>query len=294
MLYSAVYFLSLPERLLRALAAAVGGLIYETLELIVPAALKRTRLYQALVARTLRLVLELAGGVKRPGPAPDLSAPELAVRKAAGNVVELASLLTMGWSPLWLLAAAADLTGGTRLYLSAFVAELKRRGLLPPEAEFASVEDVLRTLEGTSGVMADLVDLPPLNAADLRRSWQMLRQHVGDLPEPGRLAELYARIQGLAQQQDRSPLDVSAVLGLSAVRAGLRLGQTQLFDYYADTLRTIGAEGWAAFARRVARPYLVVAASHLNPRRPSTTERLLRRRRPGAAGKPGPPPPSGG
>jgi hypothetical protein len=272
-----LYLLSLPERLARALAAALGGLVYETLELVVPARLRQSRLYQALVARTLRLVLELAGGVRRPGPAEPMPAAELAARKAAGNVLEIASLLSVGWSPLWLLAAAADVSGGTRLYLGAFVAELKRYGLLAPEAQFATIEDVLRAQEGTSGLMADLVDVPPLNVAEMRSAWQLLQQHASDLPAPGRLSALYEELLRLAQQQGRSPLAVSAVLGLSAVRAGLRLGQTELFDYYATTLRAIGAEGWREFLRRVAQPYRLVARSHLDRRRVSHTERLLRR-----------------
>ena len=40
---------------------------------------------------------------------------ELLVRKTAGNVVELSSFLAVGWSPLWLLAGASDLVGGTKV-----------------------------------------------------------------------------------------------------------------------------------------------------------------------------------
>ena len=63
----------------------------------------------------------------------------IAVRKAGGNVVELGSILAFGFSPLWLLAAAADVTRGTRVYLDALVGELKAAGVLAREAEFASV-----------------------------------------------------------------------------------------------------------------------------------------------------------
>ena len=58
------------------------------------------------------------------------SSGKLAVRKAAGNVVELGSILAFGFSPLWLLAGAADVTRGTRVYLDALVAELKAAGVI--------------------------------------------------------------------------------------------------------------------------------------------------------------------
>ena len=48
------YLLSLPERLLRALAAGLGGLIFEVTEVILPHWLRQTRLYQAMVYRFLR------------------------------------------------------------------------------------------------------------------------------------------------------------------------------------------------------------------------------------------------
>jgi hypothetical protein len=87
------------------------------------------------------------------------------VRKTAGNAIELTSFLAVGWSPLWLLAAAADLTGGTRVYLRALLAELRGAGVLPAESTIASVEELLTTLERSSGLMADTIDMPPTISA---------------------------------------------------------------------------------------------------------------------------------
>jgi hypothetical protein len=55
------------------------------------------------------------------------------------------------------------------------------------------------------------------------------------------------------------------------------LGSTYIFNYYQDALQTIGKEGWTRYAWRVSKPYLVVAASHLDPRRVSLTEKALGR-----------------
>jgi hypothetical protein len=77
----------------------------------------------------------------------------------------------VGWSPLWLFAATADLTGGTRTYLQALVSELRRDGLLHEGVNIASVEELLDTLEDTSGLVADSLDVPPLNVDDLRASF---------------------------------------------------------------------------------------------------------------------------
>jgi hypothetical protein len=273
------YLVSLPERIVRAVAASVGGLIYETTAVLLPGWLRRSRLYQAIVAATLRVMVELVGGVTGVLPPDDLDVEELAVRKAAGSVIELASFVAVGWSPLWLLAATADLTGGTRTYLRVLVSELRRDGVLPEDAEFTSVEGLLSSLEGTSGLMAETVDVPPLSVRDMRSSWQALRQNVAELPDASRLASIYAQLQQVAKQEGRPLWSVSSLIAVGAVRAGVQMGHTYIFDYYHDALRTITTGGLPAYARHVAKSYFVVAVGHFDPKRVTLTERLLQRLR---------------
>ena len=170
------YLASLPERTARAGAALTGGLVYEVSEVVLPLAVRRSRLYQAIIGRLLRITIELVGGVEGVYPPQEMPARELLVRKTAGNAVELSGFLAVGWSPLWLLAGASDLVGGTKVYLRALVTELREAGVLAADAEVASFEELLTVLEGTSGVLADTVDVPPLNVPSVRTSWQELRR----------------------------------------------------------------------------------------------------------------------
>jgi hypothetical protein len=271
------YLASLPERTTRAGAALTGGLVYEASELVLPAAIRRSKLYHAIVGRLLRITVELVGGVKGVYPAQEMPVRELLVRKTAGNVVELSSFLAVGWSPVWLLAGASDLVGGTKVYLQALVRELRDAGVLAPEVDVASFEELLTTLEGTSGVLADTVDVPPLNMTSVRTSWQELRRQATDLPEAADLERIYAELQLAARQEDRSILEISSMVALGAVRAGVRLGNVYIFDYYRGALRTIVEEDLRSFLRRTSTPYLTRAGSHFDPRSSTYSERLLRR-----------------
>ncbi|MFC2029214.1 hypothetical protein ACFLWA_00620 [Chloroflexota bacterium] len=286
------YFVSLPERTLRAAAAGLGGLLYEATQVLLPGWLRRTRLYQAIIAGMLRIAIELVGGATNILPPDDVGAQELALRKAAGTGIELAGLVAIGLSPLWLFAATADLTGGTRTYLRALVAELRRDGFLPEDTDITSVEELLDTLEGTSGLVAESLDVPPLNVSDMRASWQGLRKQATDLPDADRLAALHADLSQVAQQEKRSLRSVSSVIAAGALRAGVKMGQVHIFDYYQNALRTIAGEGLEAYGRRVTAPYFAVAYGHFRPERTTYTERLLQRllRRaesPGGAGENG-------
>src|SRR5215211_7501981 len=169
------YLASLPERTARAGAALAGGLVYEASEVALPLAVRRSKLYQAIVGRLLRITIELVGGVEGVYPSEEIPARELLVRKTAGNVVELSSFLAVGWSPVWLLAGASDLVGGSKVYLRALAAELRDAGVLAADADVASFEQLLTALEDTSGILADTVDVPPLNISSVRTSWQELQ-----------------------------------------------------------------------------------------------------------------------
>jgi len=83
------YFCSLPERSLRSISAIIGGAVREIGEVALPARLRRSRLYHALVDSTARFLIENVGQVDLAGNAAPLP-EDFLVRRAAGNVVEIA------------------------------------------------------------------------------------------------------------------------------------------------------------------------------------------------------------
>ncbi len=273
--------MSLPERILRAVAAALGGSIHETAELILPRLVRTSRFYEATAKNLLRITVELVGGV---GRAPhevagevESSPKKLAARKAGGNIVELGSILAFGFSPLWLLAGAADITHGTRVYLDALVAELKAANVVARDAEFGSVDDLLGALEGASGTTARLIDIPPLEVEGLRRSLADLREDARGLPTPPELAAVYQGLLAEADREQRSLLEVSRGMGLAFFNSARKVGRQHLLDPYNEDLRPVRDEGFGAYARRVGAPYAQAVTRHLDPRRETLTEKGLGR-----------------
>ena len=271
------YVASLPERLVRTAAVGAGGLVHETSEFILPPPVRRSQLYQSTVGRMLRIIVEFVGGVASGESAESLAVRDLAVRKLAGNAVEMASVVAVGWSPLWLLAAAADVTGGTRAYLDAFVKELKESHVLAPDADVSSVDDLLAALEGTSGQMADTIDIPPLALNEMRTSLGNFRQNAQSLPDPRDMTQIFAEMNRAAAEQNRSLFTVSSLVAAGAIQAGIQLGNVHLFSFYRDSLSTIRTEGVPAYLQRISQPYLEAAAHHLRPSSGTHTQRLLGR-----------------
>jgi hypothetical protein len=269
---------SLPERVVRAGAAVLGGTAHETAELLLPRIARRSRFYEATAKNLLRIMIEGVGAVERPRtgePAPK----ELALRKGAGNVVELGSIAAFGFSPLWLLAAVSDLTRGSRVYLQALTEELKASGVIAEEVDVTSVDELLGVLEGTSGRTARLIDIPPLELVELRRSFAELREEADDLPSQDELARLYEGLRRTAAAEDRSLLEVSQGIGMAFLTSARKVSSKHVAAPYREDWQPVREEGFAAYALRVSRPYGEAAASHFSPERETFTERALTRMR---------------
>jgi hypothetical protein len=273
------YLVSIPERLVRTVAAALGGTIHETAELVLPRLVRKSRFYEATAKNLLRITVELVGGVERAPEAVagevETSPKKLAVRKAGGNVVELGSILAFGFSPLWLLAAAADVSRGTRVYLDALVMELKAAGVLAEQAQFASVDDLLAALEGASGTTARLIDIPPLEVEGLKRTLADLRDDAKGLPTPPELAAVYQELAAEADREQRSLLEVSLGMGIAFFNSARKVGRQHVLDPYSEDLKPVRDEGFATYARRVGKPYAQAVARHFDPSRQTLTERGL-------------------
>jgi hypothetical protein len=282
------FLVSLPERAIRALAAFVGGTVHETFQLALPRVVRTSRLYEATAKNLLRVTIELVGGVPADAPVEDEHEPDarrLAVRKGAGNVVELGSIAAFGFSPLWVLAAAADVTRGSRVYLDTFVGELTRAGALPEGSKPGSVDELLGALEGVSGTSARLIDIPPLEVAALRRSLDDIRRDAAALPSADELARILDGLREAARRERTSLLEVSVGIGLAFFNSARHVGRQHLLDPYREDLRPVAEEGFGAYARRVSRPYADAVSRHFSADEPTLTERGLGRvRLPGRSG----------
>ena len=277
----AYFAASLPERLVRSTAAVLGGTVHETAQLVLPRFARRSRLYEASAKNLLRILIEGVGAVEPETPTtPDPAAPppkELALRKGAGNIVELGSIAAFGFSPLWILAAVSDITHGSRVYLQSLTDELKASGVVTEDLDVSSVDELLGVLQGTSGRTARLIDIPPVELAELRRSIAELRDEATDLPSQEQLGRLYAGLRQTAAEEDRSLLEVSQGIGMAFVTSARKLSGEHVEVPYREDWEPVRDEGFAAYAARVSRPYGEAAASHFHPERLTYTERALSR-----------------
>src|SRR5438105_10023974 len=152
------YILSLPERVIRSLGALSGGLLREIGEVALPPAIRRTILYRTMVGVTLRFLIDQVGEVEGIYPSESRLAEGFILQRTASHGIELLGILAFRASPVWVLAALADVTGGGRQLIAEISDELRKEGLL--EGRFETVEGLLDGLERTSSHLAITLNVP--------------------------------------------------------------------------------------------------------------------------------------
>jgi hypothetical protein len=291
------YLISFPERLVRAVLGLGAGVAREASELAIPAAVRRSQLYQNLVDTTLSYLIEQVGGeppTNDEEPLPD----DFLLRRAAGNAVEVLGIVAFRASPVWVLAALADVCGMGRHLIPEIADALKAQGLLDRHTQFTSVDEMLDGLERTSSRLASTLNTPPLDVAGLRKEWASIREEVrtlqpASLPSREAIGSVWADLKAESAKQNRSVFETSSTMALSAVRSGpeavrwlsasTRVGATRtgqvfaaaLLDHYRETLKEIQKTGYATYAIRQLRPYVLAAAGQFSPARRTLTQDLM-------------------
>jgi non-ribosomal peptide synthetase component F len=297
------YVSSLPERLLRSVTGLAAGAARELGEVVLPFRVRRSRLYGTVVASTLRFLIEEVGQVEGayPGEAASVS-HDFLIRRAVGNVFEIAGIAAFHASPVWVLAALADLAGAGRDLHGEIVKALQNDGLLEQGRGFHNVDQLLDGLERTAARLADTVNTPPLDVATLRMEWAKVRADASRIPKAAfpdadRLSSLWTELKQEAALQQRSVLEVSSLIAVEAIRTlpdnarwlsriirtgGRRTGEVLahgLLDHYQKTLAEIHETGYLRYWFREYQPYLRGAVLQFSLQRVSSTERFLSRRR---------------
>lgn len=278
------YLLSVPERLLRSALGLGAGVTRELGQIVLPDGIRRSQLYQNLVDATLRFLIEQVGGVEGVYSAEGALPDNFLARRTAGNAVEALGIVAFRASPVWVLAALADLCGIGRHLIPEMADALKAEGLLEKDAQFTSVEQLLDGLERTSSRLATTINTPPLDVAGLRREWEAIREEARGLPPAGlpsreAITSIWTLLKTESVRQERSIFETSSMMAVAAARVGAtRTGQmvlAALLDHYTQTLSEIRQVGYLAYGRRQFRPYVRAAVNQFSPKKRTVTQRLL-------------------
>src|SRR5262249_16034002 len=216
------FLLSLPERVLRSTTALAAGLLRDIGEEAIPQTVRRSQLYQNLVKAQLRFFIEQVGGVEGVYPTEEKLAEDFLLRRTAGNGIELIGILAFRASPVWVLAALADISGSGRYLIREISAALKEEGLLDRDTDFNTVDEMLDGLQAFAGRRGSTINTAPVDVKALRKEWSEVKRDLAripprNLPSVDTLRDLWAGINTEARTQNRTLFEMSSVMALSVI-----------------------------------------------------------------------------
>jgi hypothetical protein len=294
------YAASLPERVVRSASALAAGTVREVAAVALPIGFRRGRLYRSLVDVTLQFLIEDVGGVQATQPNLESLGENFLLRRAAGNGIELMGVIAFRASPVWVLAALADVAGFGRQLIPEIAESLKKEGLLAPDGSFATMDQLLGGLERSSGQLAESVNAPPLDVAGLREEWRKFAAEARQLPAPqlpsaSAVTRIWQDLRATADRERRSVFEVSSLLAVSAVselperarvlsktaaivlRHGGAAVSNALLEHYRQSLQQMREVGFMRYGVQQLAPYTQAAIGAFHPARETLTGKLLDR-----------------
>ena len=203
-------------------------------------------------------------------------------------------------SPVWVLAALADVAGFGRQLIPEIAESLKKEGLLAPDGSFATMEQLLGGLERSSGQLAESVNAPPLDVAGLREEWRKFVARRGNCPRRNCRPPAPSRASGrtcvrrpsassarCSKCRRCSPCPPSASCRSeraccrrrrpSCLRHGGAAVSNALLEHYRQSLQQMREVGFMRYGVRQLTPYTHAAIGAFHPARETLTGKLLDR-----------------
>lgn len=292
------YTVSLPERLVRSAAVAIGGTSKLLTDTLIPEPLRKSTAYVAMVGNSQRFFIEKVAevqGAYEASPEGAGALPENFIPRAvAGNVINAAGLFAIHLSPLWVFAFVSDIAHGSKTYLNKLVAELKENGVIDKDMTIKEVDDLLDALGRAGKDTAQVFDLPPVDVAslnklrdDLTRGYAGVFKEATDLLP--RMDNLWENMQKLASRDGVAmesivglmTLDLEATAG-KAVGAAFAVGNATadilsetIFHSYGETIYRIQERGAVTCLEEAGKPFFEAISSHLSSTKQTWTEWAL-------------------
>ena len=217
------YTLSLPERTVRSLAALIGGTTTLLTDSLLPESLRGSTTYQVTFGLFQKFILEKMALVQNSKGELDQEKikDKYVQRKLLGNILEAAGLLTMRFSPLWILAIAGDAAGGSKVFLNRLIEHLKASHVIDAGEEPKELVDVLEAVQNASVKSATALDQPPLSRQELAEFADDMKASYGKVLETSTdlLPDLNHLWKDMEQVSEKQKVSLEELMGMMVFEA---------------------------------------------------------------------------
>ncbi len=288
------YILSLPERFVRSTVSGVTGITSILTDLALPKVIKESATYRVTFGMLQQFLIEKVAEIEPVQRDIELVDHYL-VRKTAGSMIEGIGLLSIQFSPVWMLAILSDFTGGSGVYLKRLTNDLKKEGLIGKDVNYNTAIALLEAIRivGDKGVRA--IDTPPISKEELLQFKNEMKEAFQKNNEASyqlykEMEKVYLRMEKASKEEDISIKKLSGLMALDAMKGAagrkvniFRTGTMtsgkllyELFiDSYKESLDHLNHVGKRAYLINYLTPFTKQIKNHYSKEKESVTQKIL-------------------
>lgn len=290
------YILTLPERSVRATTAFATSLTSLISKHVFPKAIRHSATYKVTFGMLQQFLIQKVAEIELEEKDFKVGDDYL-VRKTAGTLIEGIGLVSVRFSPVWMLAILSDVTGGSKTYFEMLLDSLKKAGLVEESHNYEHVFDLLEGLQKGTRIGVDAIDMPPLSAEDfkafkdsvgtnMKQNMNHTRKLYSDMEKVfGQMLKVnqtenvpIEKLSGamsidLMKRLAKKGLDITTVTTASS----FKLITNIMLDSFQDSLNEVSKEGAITYLGKHMSPFMKQIKVHFDPHKETTTDRVLNR-----------------
>lgn len=290
------YAISMPERFVRSTVSGLTSVTSLTTDLALPKALKESSTYRVTVGMLQQFLIEKVAEVEKTDSQVEL-VDKYVVRKTAGSIIEGIGLISVRFSPVWMLAILSDVTGGSKAYLERLTRDLKQQGLIDKETSYDSAYALLDSISSFSDKGVSAIDTPPISINELKNFKDEMTEEFTKNADATKMIyqdmeAVYKKMQKTSRDQKISMSKLNGTMTLDAmnktgnkqldlVKAGsmssLNLLKELFVDSYMDSLDHLNHVGKRAYLIKHMTPFMKQVKGHYLKNNVTLTEKVLTR-----------------
>ncbi len=233
-----IYIASIPERTIKSVVSVGTGITSLLTKLLLPNAVKDSSTYRVTFGMLQQFLIEKVAQVEE-GEKSIALKDHYAVRKTAGSIIEGVGLISIRFSPVWMLAILSDVSGGSRVYLTRLIEDLKKNNLIDTTVNYDNVYDLLDGINKSSKIGVDAMDTPPISVEEFKEfidtlMAQMKDNNTSSKKMLGDLEKVYHKMTDTSQKEKMSLQKLNGAMTLDLMKNMTKKG----FDITKVTTKT--------------------------------------------------------
>jgi hypothetical protein len=290
----AQYIASLPERTIRSVVTATTGVTSLATKLLVPKFIKESATYRVTFGMLQQFLIQKVAEVEVEEKEFEVK-DQYMIRKTAGSVIEGIGLISVRFSPVWMLAIVSDVTGGSRTYLNRLITDLKKNKLIEEAANYDSIYALLDGINASSRMGVEAIDMPPITLEEFTEFKNSMTTNLKDNVNQSKklmkdLEEVWSKMHQVGKKENISINKLSGAMTLDVLKKvsvkGYELTKSSTsttFDIlnefiiksYKESIDEVTKQGRKKYFGDHMRPFVKQLNSHFSKDHKTLTEKIL-------------------